>query len=291
MAYLGALDYIMIILGVVFLIIWIAFYIIGWKHNSLFATLSEKDYPLKEVYGLGYGILETFKYKYKSKSDVNLRKELDVLYGSKYSEYYLRVVHAQQITISLTLLVVSFILYGISSEITAFVVGVAFAVLAYYYFANDSKEKILDRSNEILRDFPEIVSNLALLTNAGMILREAWEEVASAGDSIIYKEMKVAVDEMNNGIAEVDAIYNFGSRCIIPEVKKFVSTIIQGINEGNTELIGMLQQQSREVWQLKQQIVRRDGAKAASKLMIPICLMFIGILIMIMVPIFTNLGV
>lgn len=291
MAYLGALDYIMIILGVVFLIIWIAFYIIGWKHNSLFATLSEKDYPLKEVYGLGYGILETFKYKYKSKSDVNLRKELDVLYGSKYSEYYLRVVHAQQITISLTLLVVSFILYGISSEITAFIVGVAFAVLAYYYFANDSKEKILDRSNEILRDFPEIVSNLALLTNAGMILREAWEEVASAGDSIIYKEMKVAVDEMNNGIAEVDAIYNFGSRCIIPEVKKFVSTIIQGINEGNTELIGMLQQQSREVWQLKQQIVRRDGAKAASKLMIPICLMFIGILIMIMVPIFTNLGV
>lgn len=291
MAYLGALDYIMIILGVVFLIVWMIFYIIGWKHNSLFATLSEKDYPLKEVYGLGYGILETFKYKYKSKSDVNLRKELDVLYGSKYSEYYLRVVHAQQITISLTLLVVSFILYGISSEITAFVVGVAFAVLAYYYFANDSKEKILDRSNEILRDFPEIVSNLALLTNAGMILREAWEEVASAGDSIIYKEMKVAVDEMNNGIAEVDAIYNFGSRCIIPEVKKFVSTIIQGINEGNTELIGMLQQQSREVWQLKQQIVRRDGAKAASKLMIPICLMFIGILIMIMVPIFTNLGV
>lgn len=291
MAYLGALDYIMIILGVVFLIIWIAFYIIGWKHNSLFATLSEKDYPLKEVYGLGYGILETFKYKYKSKSDVNLRKELDVLYGSKYSEYYLRVVHAQQITISLTLLVVSFILYGISSEITAFIVGVAFAGLGYYYFANASKEKILDRSNEILRDFPEIVSNLALLTNAGMILREAWEEVASAGDSIIYKEMKVAVDEMNNGIAEVDAIYNFGSRCIIPEVKKFVSTIIQGINEGNTELIGMLQQQSREVWQLKQQIVRRDGAKAASKLMIPICLMFIGILIMIMVPIFTNLGV
>lgn len=291
MAYLGALDYIMIILGVVFLIVWMIFYIIGWKHNSLFATLSEKDYPLKEVYGLGYGILETFKYKYKSKSDVNLRKELDVLYGSKYSEYYLRVVHAQQITISLTLLVVSFILYGISSEITAFVVGVAFAVLAYYYFANDSKEKILDRSNEILRNFPEIVSNLALLTNAGMILREAWEEVASAGDSIIYKEMKVAVDEMNNGIAEVDAIYNFGSRCIIPEVKKFVSTIIQGINEGNTELIGMLQQQSREVWQLKQQIVRRDGAKAASKLMIPICLMFIGILIMIMVPIFTNLGV
>ena len=34
-----------------------------------------------------------------------------------------------------------------------------------------------------------------------------------------------------------------------------------------------------------------DAAKASSKLLLPICIMFIGILIMIMVPIFSNLGV
>ncbi len=52
----------------------------------------------------------------------------------------------------------------------------------------------------------------------------------------------------------------------------------------------MLMDQSKEVWGAKKQYVRRQGEKAASKLMIPICIMFIGILIMILVPIFTNLG-
>ena len=103
--------------------------------------------------------------------------------------------------------------------------------------------------------------------------------------------MQNSVNEMNNGIAEVDAIYNFGSRCMIPEVKKFTSTIIQGMTKGSSELVAMLQEQSKEVWQLKKQLVRREGEKASSKLLIPICIMFLGILIMILIPIFTNLGV
>lgn len=36
---------------------------------------------------------------------------------------------------------------------------------------------------------------------------------------------------------------------------------------------------------VKKQLVRREGEKAASKLLIPICVMFVGILIMIIVPI------
>ena len=95
---------------------------------------------------------------------------------------------------------------------------------------------------------------------------------------------------MNNGVAEVDAIYGFGMRCMLPEIKKFSSTIIQGLTKGNSELAAMLQDQSKEVWQMKKQLVRREGEKAASKLLIPICIMFVGILIMILVPIFTNIG-
>ena len=143
----------------------------------------------------------------------------------------------------------------------------------------------------MLSDFSNVVSKLALLTNAGMIMREAWEEVAYTGDSELYKEMQKTVVEMNNGVAEVDAFFNFGVRCIIPEIKKFTSTIVQGLVKGNSELVVMLQAQSKEVWSAKKQNVRRQGAKAASKLLIPILIMFIGILIMVLVPIFTNMGV
>ena len=124
-----------------------------------------------------------------------------------------------------------------------------------------------------------------------MIVREAWEEVAYTGNSIFYIEMQKAVDDMKNGFSEADSLYRFGSRCMIPEIKKFVSTIIQGIEKGNSELTRMLEQQSSEVWGLKKQEVRRQGEKAASKLILPMMMMFIGILIMVIIPIFSNLGV
>lgn len=288
---LQILDYIMIGAGAVSLIIWMVFYIKGLKYNAMFDVLEEKEYPFKEIYGLGYAVLQLVKYNYKSKGDRKLRQQLNVLYGSKYSDYYLRVIHSQQVTLAFTLFVLSFAFYGLTAELLASVVGFMFAGVAYYYFGTTTAKKILKRSDELLHDFSEVVSKLALLTNAGMILREAWQEVAEAGDSIIYTEMQTAVNDMNNGMAEIDAIFGFGTRCIIPEIKKFTSTIIQGMTKGNSELTEMLQEQSKEVWQLKKQLVRREGEKAASKLLIPICVMFVGILIMILIPIFTNLGV
>lgn len=287
---LGLIDWIIIGAGAVSLFLWLIVFFMGRKHNAMFDVLEEKEYPFKEIYGMGYAVLELFKYKYKSKGDRKLRQQLEVLYGEKYSEYYLRVIHSQQITLSFTVFVLAFAFYGLTSEILACVIGLVFAALAYYYFGTTTAKKILKRSDELLHDFSEVVSKLALLTNAGMILREAWQEVAFAGTGVIYTEMQTAVNEMNNGVADIDAIYNFGTRCIIPEIKKFTSTIIQGMTKGNSELTAMMQEQSKEVWQLKKQIVRREGEKAASKLLIPICIMFVGILVMILIPIFTNLG-
>ena len=191
---------------------------------------------------------------------------------------------------SLTVAILGFALYGVADDIVVLFVMLVFAGLAYYYFGTLTEKRILKRSEEMLRDFSNVVSKLALLTNAGMILREAWTEIAYTGETTIYKEMQTSVEEMGNGVSEIDAIFRFGKRCIIPEIKKFSSTIVQGLVKGNTELAMMLQSQSREVWTAKKQDIHRQGEKAASKLLIPVMIMFVGILIMVIVPIFTNLG-
>lgn len=287
---LTVLDFVLYGIGVVLLLIWMIFFFAGLKHSSLFDSLEEKDYPLKEIYGLGYAIMLLIKYQYRSKNDRKLRKEISVLYGDKYADYYIRVIYSQKVTMAFTMLVLVVPLYGLANSMAAMLVMLMFAVVAYYYFGTVTEKKILKRSEEMLSDFSNVVSKLALLTNAGMIMREAWEEVAYTGESTLYKEMQKAVDEMNNGVSEVDALFNFGTRCIIPEIKKFTSTIVQGMIKGNSELIYMLQAQSKEVWAAKKQNVKRQGEKAASKLLIPILIMFVGILIMILIPIFSNLG-
>ncbi len=284
------LDFIIYGIGALILAAWLVFFFKGLKYSGLFESLDEKEYPLKEIYGVGYAVLETFKYGYHSKHDRKLRKEIGILYGEKYGDYYLRVIHSQQVTFAFTLLALAAPLYGLGNNIALPFIMVIFAAAAYYYFGTVTEKKIFKRSEEMLGDFSNVVSKLALLTNAGMIMREAWAEVAYTGDTSIYNEMQRTVDEMNNGVAEIDALFNFGTRCIIPEIKKFTSTIVQGITKGNKELTMMLQQQSKEVWEQKKQEARRQGQKAASKLMIPILIMFFGILIIVIVPVFSNMG-
>lgn len=276
--------------GAVFLLLWLFLFLKGLKNAKLFDVLEEKEYPLKEIYFVGYEALHIVKYSYRSRKDRKLRKEISILYGEKYADYYLRVIHSQQMTIALSLIVLSFAMYGLANDILALVVVLLFAFVAYYYFGTVTGNRILSRSEEMMSDFSEVISKLALLTNAGMIFREAWEEVAYTGERALYKEMQASIDEMNNGYAEVDALFRFGTRCVVPEIKKFTSTVVQGITKGNSELSVMLQNQSKEVWNLRRQTIRRQGEKASGKLMIPILIMFIGILVMILIPIFSNLG-
>lgn len=206
-------------------------------------------------------------------------------------EYYLRLTYARAVTYGMLLFLLAFVLYGFSGEIGALLIMFLFSGVSVYYVMTLAPKQIEKRSEQLLSDFSEVVSKLALLTNAGMILREAWTVTADAGEGIFYQEMKHAVSEMENGISDVEAIRRFGLRCMMPEIKKFSATVIQGIQKGNSELSSMLQDQSAEVWALRKQQVRRQGEKAASKLMIPIFIMFIGILIMVIIPIFSNLGV
>ena len=287
---LSTMDIVLFVIGGILLAIWIVFFVIGMKNASFFEYLEEQSYPLKEIYFVGYAIMETIHYQYKSKSDRKLRKELAIIYGEKYADYYLRVVYSQKVTLGFTILQLAVPVYALANDVLAAGVVLMFAFTAYYYYGTNISEKISKRSEELIGDFSNVVSKLALLTNAGMIVREAWEEVAYTGESEFYKEMQRALDEMNNGFSETDALYNFGMRCIIPEIKKFVSTIIQGIEKGNSELVKMLEEQSGEIWNLKKQNVRRQGEKAASKLMIPMMMMFVGILILVVVPVFANMG-
>lgn len=291
MRFLSLQDIIIMSIGCISLVMWLILFVKSGKNNSFFENLTEKEYPLKELYSIGYLVMEIISYQYKSRFDRKLRTDLSILYEEKYVEYYLRVAYSQAVTYGLIVYLLGFILYGLSREVVILFVCIMLAGLAVYYYLTLAGKKIQKRSEELLNDFSEIVSKLALLINAGMIMREAWNEVAYGGEGIIYEEMRLACVDMENGVSEMESIRRFGVRCIIPEIKKFSATIIQGIEKGNKELAIMLRTQSDEVWGMKQQRVKREGAKANTKLMVPMFIMFIGVLIMIVIPIFTNLGV
>ena len=275
------------ILALVFVILLMA----GKKYDAWIEPLNNKEFPLCELYGVGFIMLDLLKYDFTTKGERKRRQNIALIYGEKHSEYYLRVNAAERFTLAFLILAAGLALYGLTSEIAVVFVVALFAFVAYYYVGTLPEETLKKKTGNILNQFADVVSKLALLVNAGMILKEAWTKVSETGDGELYQEMRRAVEQMNNGVSEVDAYTEFGARCSSPEIKKFTSTIVQGLVKGNRELVEMIKQQSREIWEAKRHRVKQEGEKAASKLLIPICVMFVGVLIMIIVPIFANMGV
>lgn len=290
MSEITIVDIIVLACGAMILVVWFALYFKGKGNAALFEGLSDEDYPMHEMYFVGYEVTKILGLNYKNKRDRQLRKELCSLYEPKYADYYIRVVYSQRITMALILSAFAAPMYCLTQNLLMFVLMIAGSVGAYIYYGMATRELIKKKKDEFLSDFSNVVSKLALLVNSGMILTEAWSQVALSSERPIYAEMQRSVGEMQNGRSASDAINEFGQRCMLQEIRKFTSTLIQGLTKGNSELSSMLKQQSSEVWELKKQLIRRQGEAADSKLLLPMCLSFVGILIMIIIPIFSNLG-
>lgn len=289
--FLSKTDIIILAIGTVLGLIFVIALLLSEKYEYLIEPLDPKTFRLKEIYTVGFLLMDISRYQYNSKKDKERRKDLSVIYESKYADYYLKVCWAQRVSLTYLILVIGFPFAIIAEERAVIFIFIMFATAAFIRCGDGAKRIIDKRTEELLSDFPNAISKLALLTNAGMILKEAWEMTAYTGTGPLYDEMKKVIIDMANGYTEIEAYTEFGNRCIIPEVRKFSSTIVQGITKGNRELVLMLRKQSSEVWESRKHQVRQLGAKASSKLLLPICIMFVGILIMIMVPIFANMGV
>ncbi len=67
--YFSTFDIIILIIGFILLIGWLICFFMGLQYNQLFDVLEEKEYPFKEVYGMGYFIIQKINYQFKSKAD------------------------------------------------------------------------------------------------------------------------------------------------------------------------------------------------------------------------------
>lgn len=267
--------------------------LISGEFEDYIKPLDSKEFMLPGIYGVGFKLLKIFKVEYKSREANQLRENMAILYGERYADYYVRVMYAQKISIVYLLFAVSCGLSALAEGTDKMLLlGLAIVVcgVLYYYLSTQPAAKVKQRSIRFMDEFPNVISTIALLVNSGMTLREAWREVSLTADTELYREMRLVNENINNGVSEMDALYSFSIRCVTPDIKKTTAFIVQGLEKGSRDLAIALSNQTDELWQLKKQNILRRGELASSKLMIPLMIMFLGILVMVMGPIMTNLG-
>ncbi len=259
------------------------------KFEEITSSINSDEYYLSELFFIGFQIMEIIHFNIKSDASRKKIKLMSEVYGKKYAEYYYYVSVGGKITYVVTVLPVIFLLALLANNPVALLFGVVLAVIFVWYMNESFKDKLTARREEILAQFPQVLSKMTLLVNSGMLLRDAWNLIANQSDTVLFQEMQLTATQLDNGVSEVAAYREFAERCGIKEVRKFASMIIQGLEKGAAELTMFLKDMADELWMEKRNMVKQKGEKANSKLLVPTVIIFIGILFMIMAPIVTGL--
>lgn len=284
------MQYIFLTIGTVLAILFLVQMNRGKKYATILEGLDEKAFPLHELYGVGFMWSETSVFRLKGKQAMELKTNAGLLYEPQYADYYANVYWAQTLMFVHLLSACTFLLAGFmySAAALVLVAGIFLTAVMGLNGIQGMKNTLSQRTQECESQLPEVVSTLAILINSGMILREAWTMVGDNGKGAFYDLMQQASDNMKNAHSDADAIFLFGRSSNSVEIKKFTSALLQSMEKGGAELTAFLANQSTELWSLKRQKMLQGGEKAATKLLGPIVIIFVGIVIIVMTAAFAG---
>lgn len=175
------------------------------------------------------------------------------------------------------------------------VFGVVISILLIF----DEKEKILkrkkQRKEEMLLDYPEIVSQFTMLMGAGMTAKNVWKKISedykeqrerTGRRREAYEEMLYTWQEMQSGISEVECYERFARRCEVLPYMKMGALLAQNLRKGAKGLADMLTLEAVEAMEEKKNRAKRLGEEAGTKLLAPMLMMLIIVLAIVVVPAF-----
>ena len=162
-----------------------------------------------------------------------------------------------------------------------------FAIIGYLPYDNINVV-IRQREEEIENQFPQVVSKLTLLTVAGMEVTQAWQLTSNSDTGVLYEEMKRVLIDLEHNVSVQDAYSKFITRCNNIYATKLATAIIQNFTKGNSEIVSLFKTLNSESWMEHKHNARRKGEQIQSKLLVPTLLMFLGIIVLIIVPIISG---
>lgn len=282
--------FILLLLGWITGVMFIVLYMSGSKKYRVEADAVDKDkFLLPDIYVVGMSVVRMLKLNTSNKS-AKKRQMLSELFGRDYVNFYCMVLSAAGISYIMLMLPLGFFIGAMADSFGITILFALIGALLVWFTSSRLSSELEEQHAEILLDYPNVLSNLALLVNAGMMLRDAWKIVGESGNRKLHREMQKVTKNIGNGYSELAAYGEFADNCKLNEIKKFISIISQNVQKGGSELVHVLKELSVDAWNTKRNLAKMRGDAAATKLIIPVGITFVGILVMIMVPIMANMN-
>lgn len=156
------------------------------------------------------------------------------------------------------------------------------------------EEQIRKREQELMVDYPELVSKYLLLLNAGLSSRSVWERMTedyrrSGQKRYVYEEMLLSMREMENGVSEVKCYERFGKRCRLLPYMRFSGVLVQNLQKGARGALHLLEQEAITAFAERKDAAKKKGEEAGTKLLLPMFGLLGIVLVIVMFPAFWKL--
>lgn len=251
--------------------------------------IDSKMYQMPEVFFVGFGIMDKIHFDIHSRKARKRIHDISEITGEKYAQFHYYVMKGAEFTYAYLSFTLLLLLSAVAADAKLVFFAIILPVLIVLYIEQEMDNKLSDRREELLAEFPRALSKMTLLINSGMVVRDAWQKVSHSGNGLIYQEMRATTEELWNGKMELEVYQNFAERCGLKEMRRFSSTMAQNLKNGDKVIAKFLREMADELWEEKKHLAKRKGEAINAKLMLPITLIFLGILIMILVPVFASM--
>ncbi len=257
------------------------------RYAAELAPLDTKQYSYKNFLAFGLWLFDEIHIAAGGTYHVFLYQRVVMVYGTRYSQYYLKVHWAEKFLYLFMGIFVSLFFGAISGSGWSYMPVVPITGIALFFLADKNlDDRAKKRKLLLMIDFPVFISKLTLLINAGMHLRQALERVYKDSDNktSLYMELGTVLDDFASGVNESQAWQEFSERCKVKEISSFSSMIMQNSKIGGNKLVDELKRMTHETWEMRKHAAKQMGEAASSKLIFPLMLMFLAILLIVITP-------
>ena len=167
-------------------------------------------------------------------------------------------------------------------------------VLVFVKRREKEKER-KQRDDELMAEYPRLITKLTLYIGAGLSLRGAWERLAteyrtkenSEGDgSAVREEILILAGELKNGASEARAYEAFGRRIGLKPYLRCASLMVSQLQKGSGGLRKNLEGEVRLAWEMYRERASKKGEEAQTKLLFPMMGMMFLVMAVVMIPAF-----
>lgn len=246
-----------------------------------------KVFFLEDLYGIGHYLRR--KLKWEDRKRLERSHQLVELYSPSKAGAIAEQAGVAGITYCVVLPPVFLCLFALSGSYGILLLGLIFIGFLSFYFDLWLKDLCKKRQERLQSEFASMLTKMALMVQVGITVSEAFERVAYSSTGPLYKEMQQTVSLWVSGMPVEEALDQFSLRCPLRGIKKFVSLYKQNRLKGGPDFPIALNEMASDAWIERKNMAKSKGELADQKLLVPTLFMFIGILLMVIVPAFQNL--